>query len=143
MLSHRVFRLIDTDRSLAATDFALDVIGAASWRDLIPGFDADALAQQELPSATGSRAGVTAEDWRELPTAWAPEHNATSVTVSDDGVRVDSPGGVFGSQWRSVEQVLPRPLVIGARPWLVAELRVPAAGSPEHCPATSRSCGCG
>lgn len=133
-LSHRVFRLIDTDRSLAATDFALDVIGAASWRDLVPGFDADALAQRDLPSATGSRAGVTADGWRELPTAWAPEHNATTVTASDHGVRVDSPGGVFGSQWRSVEQVLPRPLAIGTTPWLVAELRVPAAGSAGALP---------
>jgi hypothetical protein len=125
-LSHRVFRLIDTERSVAATEFALDVIGAPSWRDLIPGFDRDALDQQALPEESGSRAGVVADDWRALPAAWLPEHNVTSVATEPGGVRVSSPGDVFGSQWRSVEQTFPKPVPVGGNRWLLAEIQAPA-----------------
>lgn len=64
-----VFKYIDTNQSLAMTDFAKSVIGVADWESVIPGFDPSKLADRTIPAVNGVsfvKKGNTPCSWRAL-----------------------------------------------------------------------------
>jgi len=129
-LVYDVFRDIDTPRSLAATEFALDVIGIDSWAEVIPGFDPALLGQRHGVEVVGSRTATDAGDGRELGAGWEAEHNVAAIERVRGGVRFATPGDVFGSQWRGVGQTLPEPIPVAGTDWLTARLQVPGTTFP-------------
>ncbi|HWM72623.1 MAG TPA: DUF5722 domain-containing protein [Nocardioides sp.] len=138
-LVYDVFRDIDTPRSLAATEFALDVIGIDSWAEVIPGFDPAVLGQRPGVEVAGSRTATYAGNGRELGAGWEAEHNVAAMERVRGGVRFATPGDVFGSQWRGVGQTLRRPVPVGGTRWLTAHLKVPDTFPGEEVVARIRA----
>jgi Family of unknown function (DUF5722) len=117
---YEVFRDIDTDRSLAATEFAKPVIGIQDWAELVPGFDPGALADRDPPHLAGTRLVRRPHGARPLD-GWQPAENATAVTP--DG-RVQF--AALAKLWRGADVRLDAPLDARARPYLTAALDLPA-----------------
>lgn len=93
-----VFKYIDTDQSLAVTDFAKSIIGIDNWQDVIPGFDPTKLADREEPAVKGisfvkdkNQGNDGNSSKKQLPLAsfengldgWQAADNATSVELTD------------------------------------------------------------
>ena len=125
-LAYDVFRGIDTERSLALTEFAKPIVGIDDWAEVVPRFDAARLARR----LESWRAGVRVAD--RLTGAFAPAgrweaaENVVSASPVAGGVvelRFDAEATLWrGAQWR-----LPRSLDVSRTPWLSATIRVPQA----------------
>lgn len=84
-VSYNVFRDIDTAQSLAATDFAKKIIGIQSWNDVIPNFDAKALADRAVPFSAPvslpkkAKGGSSVADFENGTGGWTLADNSSSI----------------------------------------------------------------
>ncbi len=82
-----VFRLIDTDSSLAVTEFAKPIIGISDWAAVIPGFNSAALDQRERPQRQPVEAGdpvqpvVAVSTFEEGVNGWTISEYSTDAGV--------------------------------------------------------------
>lgn len=133
-LIYAVFRDIDTARSLQATAFALDVIGIKSWSELVPGFDASALAQRMPASTVGAAVGATARKGQTIGSfdrgtqGWRVSDNATSVTrAATDGGALRVGFTAYNKLWRGTDRVLEPPVDARRNDQLSLRVKVPWA----------------
>ncbi len=135
-LVYDVFRDIDTARSLAATKFALTIIGARDWAQLVPGFDAGALDQRTptapAPLKAGTVDGPALSTFADGTDGWQPADNASSVErVPDAGgaLRVHFDAGLpawstDATTWKGA--AVPFATPVDAGPALGVAVRVPS-----------------
>lgn len=140
-----VFRDIDTPRSAEVTKFALPLIGATSWSDVIPGFDPSQISYRPESQAAPTTVGVPASGTRSLfdfedgTSGWQNADHANQVTAVDDGgtsgpgvlrVHFDDPQVIDGvgrdnKVWRGASVRLSDPVDAAATPILSADVRLP------------------
>lgn len=136
-LAYDVFRKIDTDQSLAATNFALGVIGIHHWSELVPGFDPAKLAVRTSPVTVGAsrtakpREAMTLMDFTAGTQGWRVSDAADIVTTVDGVLRTGftwSPGNAaqLAQLWRGTDVVLPTPLDTRGAVALSLKVRIPA-----------------
>ncbi|HZG58861.1 DUF5722 domain-containing protein [Paenibacillus sp.] len=139
-LAYHVFRDIDTEKSLEATQFALDVIGIDSWEAAIPGFDPEKLSDRVAPAQApaefnGASQGVDPKavpitDFEDGTGGWtfADNSNGVSLTADDayegaSALRVSF--SALSKMWRGADLKLSAPLDLTNTPVLKLALKVP------------------
>ncbi|MCQ6559389.1 DUF5722 domain-containing protein [Paenibacillus mendelii] len=138
-LVYDVFKYIDTDKSLAATDFAKSVIGIANWEDVIPGFDTSALADRVEPSQSGvsfvkeASGPLQLEGFENGMNGWLAADNASSIAV----VNQDAFKGTHALKvnfsdysamnWKGTDVRFPEPIDATQSPNLTLAMKVPGA----------------
>ncbi|MFC7624113.1 DUF5722 domain-containing protein [Microlunatus sp. GCM10028923] len=128
-LIHDVFALIDTERSLEATKFALDVIGIDDWSELVPGWDPAALAQRPLPEVAGisttARLGGTTpiSTFDQGTDGWQVSDNAASVAADNGDLVIGF--NSLAKLWRGSDVEFAEPLDASSTPYVGVRLRVP------------------
>lgn len=131
-----VFRDIDTDRSLEATEFALDVIGIDDWAEMVDGWNPDALAVREPPGVGGTsvtarpRQGSVLFDFADGDQGWRPADAAMAVGVDDGHLRTEfqfepSLAAQLAKLWRGSAVTFDEPVDATDTPYLSARIRVP------------------
>lgn len=132
---YAVMRDIDTSRSLAATAFALPIIGIHDWSEVIPGFDPKKLDTTRepvtVPAGIGGTAvgGRTLYDFSTSEQGWHVSDDATDVHVGDGALSTTF--SAKAAKQRSAARVdFDRPRDLSRTP--VIGLRLRTAGDPGH-----------
>ena len=124
---HDVFRAIDTEDSLAATEFAKPIIGIDNWSELIPDFDPTALAERETPFQAEAERGGEPVDPQPISgfdsgtDGWQQSHNANAVSAADGLLSVSF--DELATRWRGTKRSFEQPPTTGEHPWLTVLLR--------------------
>jgi len=134
-----VFKYIDTERSLEATEFAKAIIGIPSWEQAIPGFNASALADRSLPQPNGLEFVGTAEPSGE---EGGFENGLDGFSASDEvaGVRSEAGDAYRGERylaatvnsayrlnWAGVQKKFAQPFDAKKTPYFTAAIELPGA----------------
>lgn len=144
--SYDLFAAIDTPASLEASEFALDVIGADDWSELIDWFDPDQLDDRD-PTATvplvrdGDLSGTTVVEgfegeapewtWADHAVAVAPAERADAteadrvLEVSFDDADLVQSNGRNSKAWRGAVWQPEEPIDLTGTPVLGLDVRVP------------------
>ncbi|WP_274362078.1 DUF5722 domain-containing protein [Paenibacillus thermotolerans] len=129
-----VFKYIDTEKSLEATEFAKAVIGIGDWADVIPGFDPVRLTDRELPAQAGSeRVGkpvqfVELSGFEDGTDGWQRADNSQNVErITSDAFSGSASLQVrfneLAKMWRGADLQLSEPIDAAAVPNLSLALK--------------------
>ncbi|UVI32014.1 DUF5722 domain-containing protein [Paenibacillus spongiae] len=141
-----VFKYIDTDQSLAVTDFAKSVIGINDWQDVIPGFDAAKLADREEPAVKGVtfvKKDKKAKDEKSLPLesfenglgGWQAADNAASATLMDGDAYTGTKSlkvnfsDYAALNWKGADVRFAQPIDASKAPNVTFALKIPDAAA--------------
>ncbi|XID90171.1 DUF5722 domain-containing protein [Paenibacillaceae bacterium WGS1546] len=134
-----VFKYIDTERSLEATDFAKAIIGIPSWEQAIPGFDPAKLADRSLPEKHGLEF-VESVDHAESDGGF--EAGLDGFAASDEVSEVRSDAGdafrgeryltavvnsAYRMNWAGVQKKYEQPFDAKKTPYFTAAIQLPGA----------------
>lgn len=126
--SYDVFRDIDTERSLEATEFAKPIIGIDDWSEVVPNWDPSSLAVRTPPETVSARWSGNPAIARAIePAQWEPAENVTAVSVDEEAAtaRFNS----LASVWKGAQVRWDEPVDASATPYFTAGVSV-AGGSP-------------
>ncbi|MDQ8737986.1 DUF5722 domain-containing protein [Paenibacillus sp. LHD-38] len=134
-----VFKYIDTDQSLAVTDFAKSVIGIANWEDVIPGFDPSKLADRNVPAVNGvslvkkGNNPLQLEGFENGTGGWYAADNAQSIETTDQDAYSGNHSlkvkfsDYSALKWKGADVRFPQPLNAVGAPNLTMTVKVPDA----------------
>ncbi|MCQ6563364.1 DUF5722 domain-containing protein [Paenibacillus mendelii] len=146
---YNVFRDIDTDKSLQATEFAKPIIGIADWSEIVPGFDPNVLAQRTAPvpqpieinkKEIKNQDLVTRDDfetgtdgWQIADNTYALDAVSTEDAYSGSGA-LEVKFAAEAKQWRGAFKPLAAPIDATASPYLnvAVKLNNTNAGDPYY-----------
>ncbi|MBB6637311.1 DUF5722 domain-containing protein [Cohnella thailandensis] len=137
-----VFKYIDTERSLEATEFAKAIVGIGDWADAIPGFDPAELADRTLPrenglefvtrdKGEGTDGGFEAGDAEGF--AASDEVSAVQAATGDafegSGYLSATLNSAYGLNWAGVQKTFAAPIDARKTPYFTAAIRIPNANA--------------
>ncbi len=135
-----VFKYIDTNQSLAVTDFAKSIIGISDWSQVAPGFDPHALSVRETPAVlplvleTSTPAAASGDSFNADMNGWRASNNSGSAgrTTADRYAGAGALEVNFSSQalkWRGAEKEFAAPIDATASPYLRLAVKLTGTSS--------------
>ncbi|MBS4197005.1 DUF5722 domain-containing protein [Lederbergia citri] len=142
-----VMKYIDTERSLEVTDFAKSIIGIKDWKDVIPSFNPDLLAERNLPTVVGTEIvkkplqekklsdfDKDIGKWERADNANSVEWNTKDPLAGKGSLQVNF--STFAKYWRGADIKLDKPINAKSTPYLNLGLKIPNA--PKGRPYTAK-----
>ncbi|RUS46687.1 DUF5722 domain-containing protein [Cohnella sp. AR92] len=138
-----VFKYIDTEKSLEATEFAKAIIGISDWADAIPGFDPSQLADRSLPEMNGLEfVASDKSDKKTIAVGSFEDGSVDGFAASDEVSSVKAVAGdafegngylsatvnsAYGLNWAGVQKTFATPVDANKAPYFTAAVQIPNA----------------
>lgn len=140
-----VFKWIDTDSSLAVTEFAKDIIGIEDWSEIAPDFDEEELELRDTPDLVPLRlenatpAATSGDDFESTEDGWHYADNVLSALQKTGDSYMGSGAlqvgfSAFGKKWRGASKRPSAPIDATSTPYLHLAIKLTGteAGEPYY-----------